>query len=158
MHCAGCVNSIQRHLSNLQGVSKIEVNLANERTMLEYDPAQVKMGAIEKGIEEIGYRVVYEKVALVVEGVTDSSNERRLEQASRWARDVVSAVQIEENSVEDKAESRLRVHVQHRSDSGCGYWNVVSRACRSCDARELGVSDSKFACPQAVDTAKARLA
>jgi Cu+-exporting ATPase len=48
MHCAGCVNSIQRHVSNLQGVSKIEVNLANERAM-EYDPAQVKMGAIEKG-------------------------------------------------------------------------------------------------------------
>jgi Cu+-exporting ATPase len=80
MHCAGCVNSIQRHVSNLQGVSKIEVNLANEKAMLEYDPAQVKMGAIEKAIEEIGYRVVYEKVALVVEGITDSSDGRMLEQ------------------------------------------------------------------------------
>lgn len=64
MHCAGCVNSIQRHVANLQGVGKIEVNLANE-----------------KAIEEIGYRVVYEKVALVVEGITDSSDERRLEQS-----------------------------------------------------------------------------
>ena len=79
MHCAGCVNSIQRRVLNLQGVSKIEVNLANERATLEYDPTQVKMGAIEKAIEEIGYRVVYEKVALVVEGLTDSSDGQRLE-------------------------------------------------------------------------------
>ena len=79
MHCAGCVNSIQRRVLNLQGVSKIEVNLANERATLEYDPTQVKMRAIEKAIEEIGYRVVYEKVALVVEGLTDSSDGQRLE-------------------------------------------------------------------------------
>jgi len=79
MHCAGCVNSIQRRVLNLRGVSKIEVNLANERATLEYDPTQVKMGAIEKAIEEIGYRVVYEKVALVVEGLTDSSDGQRLE-------------------------------------------------------------------------------
>lgn len=38
------------------------------------------MGAIEKAIQEIGYRVVYEKVALGVGGITDSSDAQRLEQ------------------------------------------------------------------------------
>jgi Cu+-exporting ATPase len=80
MHCAGCVNSIQRRVSTLQGVSKVEVNLANEKAVLEYDPAKVRMDDIEKAVQEIGYRVVYEKVALGIEGITDSSDAQRLEQ------------------------------------------------------------------------------
>jgi len=80
MHCAGCVNSIQRYVSTLQGVSKVEVNLANERAVVEYDPSQIKIDAIEKAIKEAGYRVVYEKVILGIEGVTDSSDAQRLEQ------------------------------------------------------------------------------
>lgn len=80
MHCAGCVNSIQRRVSTLQGVSKVEVNLANERAVLEYDPAKVRMDDIEKAVQDIGYRVIYEKVALGIEGITDSSDAQRLEQ------------------------------------------------------------------------------
>ncbi|TLY11094.1 MAG: heavy-metal-associated domain-containing protein [Thaumarchaeota archaeon] len=41
MHCAGCVNSIQGRVSNQRGVSKTEVNVANERAILEYDPTHV---------------------------------------------------------------------------------------------------------------------
>ena len=62
MHCGGCVNSIQRRVSSLPGVTTVEVNLANERAVLEYDPSIVQIESIEKAIEEIGYRVVYEKV------------------------------------------------------------------------------------------------
>lgn len=81
MHCAGCVNSIQRYVSALQGVSKVEVNLANERAVVEYDPSLIEIDAIEKAIKEAGYRVVYEKVILGIEGVTDSSDAQRLEQS-----------------------------------------------------------------------------
>lgn len=80
MHCAGCVNSIQRRVSTIDGISRVEVNLANERAVLEYDPARVKMDAIERAIEEIGYRVVYEKVILGVAGITDLTDARRLEE------------------------------------------------------------------------------
>jgi Cu+-exporting ATPase len=80
MHCAGCVNSIQRRVSTIEGISKVEVNLANEKAVLEYDPAKVRMDTIERAIEEIGYRVVYEKVNLGVEGITDLTDARRLEQ------------------------------------------------------------------------------
>lgn len=58
MHCAGCVNSIQLYVSTLPGVSKVEVNLASERAVLEYDSSQVELGAIGKAIQqEVGYRV-----------------------------------------------------------------------------------------------------
>lgn len=81
MHCAGCVNSIQRYVSTVDGVSKVEVNLANEKASVEYDPAKVAVSDIEKAVEEAGYRVVYEKVSLKVEGITDSVDAQRLEQA-----------------------------------------------------------------------------
>ena len=80
MHCAGCVNSIQRYVSTLQGISNVEVNLANERAVIEYDPSKIKIGAIEEAIRASGYRVIYEKIILSIEGITDSSDASRLEQ------------------------------------------------------------------------------
>jgi len=80
MHCAGCVNAIQGYVKDIPGVSKVEVNLANEKAVLEYDQSKVRIDVIEKAIEEIGYKVVYEKVALMVQGISDSSDAERLEQ------------------------------------------------------------------------------
>jgi Cu+-exporting ATPase len=80
MHCAGCVNAIQGYVKDIPGVSKVEVNLANEKAVLEFDQSKVKIDAIEKAIEEIGYKVIYEKVALTVQGISDSSDAERLEQ------------------------------------------------------------------------------
>ncbi|MEO9295405.1 MAG: heavy metal translocating P-type ATPase [Nitrososphaera sp.] len=79
MHCAGCVNSIQRHVSSIEGISKVEVNLASERAAVDYDPAKVGLPEIEKAVQEAGYRVIYETVSLRVEGITDSSDAQRLE-------------------------------------------------------------------------------
>src|SRR5581483_7652651 len=79
MHCAGCVSSIQGYVKDLPGVTKIEVNLANEKAVLEYDPTKVKLDAVEKAIEEIGYSVVYEKLVLKVAGITDSADAEKLE-------------------------------------------------------------------------------
>ncbi|MGI0038397.1 MAG: copper ion binding protein, partial [Nitrososphaera sp.] len=80
MHCAGCVNSIQRHVSTIEGVSKVEVNLASEKAAVEYDPARVGIDEIEKAVRDVGYKVVYENISLKVEGITDSSDAQRLEQ------------------------------------------------------------------------------
>ncbi len=80
MHCAGCVSAIQGYVSDLPGISKIEVNLANEKATLEYDESKVRFDAIEKAIEEVGYKVVYEKLRLAIGGISDSSDAERLEQ------------------------------------------------------------------------------
>src|SRR5256885_1403231 len=79
MHCAGCVNSIQNYVSELKGVKKCEVNLAAEKAMIEFDPSLVSLSNIEKAIEEIGYKVVYEKLTIKVGGITDSIDAGRLE-------------------------------------------------------------------------------
>lgn len=81
MHCAGCVNTIQKSVSTIDGVSKVEVNLASEKAAVEFDPAKVGLQDIEKAVEGAGYKVVYEKVSLKVEGITDSADAQRLEEA-----------------------------------------------------------------------------
>ncbi len=80
MHCAGCVSAIQGYIEDLPGINKIEVNLANEKAVLEYDEAKVNLEDIEKAIEAVGYKVVYEKVILKVGGISDSSDAERIEQ------------------------------------------------------------------------------
>ena len=37
MHCVGCVNAIQEYVLDLPGTSKIDVNLANEKAILEWE-------------------------------------------------------------------------------------------------------------------------
>ena len=80
MHCAGCVSSIQKSVSDVPGVNKVEVNLATEKATLEFDQSKVRLDSIEKAIEEIGYKVVYEKLTLKLGGVSDSTDAERLEQ------------------------------------------------------------------------------
>lgn len=91
MHCAGCVNAIQGYVSDLSGINKVEVNLANEKAVLEYNPSKIKLDAIEKAIEEVGYKVVYEKLALKVGGISDSSDAERLEQNLLYVEGIRSA-------------------------------------------------------------------
>lgn len=91
MHCAGCVNAIQGYVKDIQGVSKVEVNIANEKAVLEYDQSKVKIDAIERAIEEAGYRVIYEKVVLTVQGISDSSDAERLEQRLKQIEGIRSA-------------------------------------------------------------------
>jgi Cu+-exporting ATPase len=83
MHCAGCVNSIQNYVLEQKGVKTCEVNLAAEKAVLEFDPSSTNLPAIEKAIEEIGYKVVYEKLTIKVGGLTDSSDSNRLEKRLR---------------------------------------------------------------------------
>ncbi|MGH9923161.1 MAG: heavy metal translocating P-type ATPase, partial [Nitrososphaerales archaeon] len=83
MHCAGCVTAIQNYVSDLQGVKKCEVNLGAEKAVLEFDPSLVDLATIEKAIEEVGYKVVYEKLTLKVGGITDSSDADKLENRLR---------------------------------------------------------------------------
>src|SRR5215831_5316726 len=78
MHCAGCVATIQRVLSGLYGINKVEVNLATEKAAFDFDRTKVNLDSIEKAIEEIGYKIVYEKLTLKLGGISDSTDSQRL--------------------------------------------------------------------------------
>jgi Cu+-exporting ATPase len=105
MHCAGCVNSIQSNVSKLDGIKKCEVNLATQKAFLEFDESVVDLTKIEDAVRAAGYSVVYEKLALTISGITDSSDAEKLEKKLRGIEGIKEAsanygnsqVQIEYN-------------------------------------------------------------
>ena len=56
MTCGGCIGSVQRVLSKIDGVSHIEVSLRSRSATLEADTTRVTPGQIEAAIGSLGYR------------------------------------------------------------------------------------------------------
>jgi len=57
MTCEHCVRTIQRALSALEGVSRVEVSLSTGRVRVEME-REIPFEDLKKTIEEWGYRVV----------------------------------------------------------------------------------------------------
>jgi len=70
MTCAMCVNTIEKSLSNLEGISDARVNLGKETASVEYDPSKLKLKDLEKAVTDSGYEVVNEKATLRIGGMT----------------------------------------------------------------------------------------
>ena len=58
MTCMGCVNSVKRLLSAVDGVQSVEVDLASGQVQVEHDPARCAQEAMRQAIEDGGYKVV----------------------------------------------------------------------------------------------------
>ncbi len=61
MTCAMCVKAIETAVGELEGVSKVNVNLATESARIVFDPYKTSFDNIKKTIEDLGYS--YEGVA-----------------------------------------------------------------------------------------------
>ena len=60
MHCAGCVNAVERAIKSIEGVQRCEVNLATEKASVVYDPGVTDPEAISKAVQSAGYDLVLE--------------------------------------------------------------------------------------------------
>ncbi len=58
MTCAACVKRVQDTLASLDGVLSASVNLATEKAILEYTPAQTGMSDFKKALRSAGYDIV----------------------------------------------------------------------------------------------------
>ena len=58
MTCAGCSSSVERALSNLDGVVSANVNLPAEKATVEYVPSVTGMPDFRRSVAEAGYQVV----------------------------------------------------------------------------------------------------
>jgi Cu+-exporting ATPase len=58
MHCAMCAQTIEKALSQKEGVYKAVVNFALETATVEYNPAQISLEGIKKAIRDVGYDVI----------------------------------------------------------------------------------------------------
>lgn len=57
MHCAGCVLTIEKALSQTEGVSSAAVNFANESALIEFDESVTSKENLAEVVDEIGYRL-----------------------------------------------------------------------------------------------------
>ncbi|MEO1766199.1 heavy-metal-associated domain-containing protein [Thiobacter aerophilum] len=57
MTCGGCVNSVKRVLTSIDGVSLVEVSLDSGKVQVGYDPARAQPDQFKAAIRDAGYEV-----------------------------------------------------------------------------------------------------
>jgi len=94
MHCAACVDKVERALRSVPGVEAASVNLATERASVEWDPARADAHALAKAVAAAGYELA-EASSSPVPGAAVEDREqaaRGVEQRRLRARVVLGAV------------------------------------------------------------------
>ena len=66
MTCVNCAAAIQKDISKLAGVKAANVNYANEKAVIEFDPAAIGLPQFITSIHESGYTAVTERVTIPV--------------------------------------------------------------------------------------------
>ncbi|EPZ45091.1 copper chaperone CopZ [Alicyclobacillus acidoterrestris] len=57
MTCSGCVNSVTKALTAVEGVQKVEVSLEQNQATVTFDESKVTMANLKDAIEDAGYDV-----------------------------------------------------------------------------------------------------
>lgn len=83
MHCASCVLAIERAVKNLDGVNRVQVNLALNEAVVSYDTAKVHLKEIVKAIRNAGYDVYKTEIMLRVENMVSVDDESIVESKLR---------------------------------------------------------------------------
>ncbi|MBN2544784.1 MAG: copper-translocating P-type ATPase [Spirochaetes bacterium] len=58
MHCASCVNTIEKTLKSLNGINEASVNLATEKAYVKFNPDEIRLFQINDAINKTGYKAV----------------------------------------------------------------------------------------------------
>ena len=58
MHCNGCVKSVTNALHKVNGVTGVEVSLADEKAVVQYDQTKTTIDQLNSAVTEAGYEVV----------------------------------------------------------------------------------------------------
>jgi len=58
MHCASCAANIQKYLMEKNGIVDAQVNFANEKAVIEYNPSVITKDAIRDALAKLGYSMI----------------------------------------------------------------------------------------------------
>ena len=134
MTCASCVGRVERALSAQPAIASADVNLANERAKVRFDPARLGLADLAAIVGRAGFRVPTQALDLNVEGMTCASCVGRVETA------LASVPGVSEVSV-NLASDRARVSGPRGALSVPGLVAVVEaagyRASTTTDSSEL---------------------
>ena len=90
MHCATCAVNIEESLSGIGDVTSAKVNFGTEKAHVEFDPAKVTLGTLEKAVKDAGYDVVNSETVIKVGGMMCATCVETIEAALRELPGVVS--------------------------------------------------------------------
>ena len=79
MTCANCAATIERQVRKLPGVDVANVNLANEKLTVAFDPSLLDEHGIIARVEKVGYGIATGKAELPITGLRDNSDAVALE-------------------------------------------------------------------------------
>lgn len=91
MTCAACATRIEKGISRMDGVEKANVNLALEKSSIQYDPSKLSEADFEKKIDALGYGVVKQKAEFDITGMTCAACATRIEKGISRLDGVASA-------------------------------------------------------------------
>jgi Cu+-exporting ATPase len=91
MTCVNCAAAIQKDISRLVGVQRANVNYANEKAVVEFDPAVTGLDKFISSIHESGYQAVTETVFIPIIDL-DVSRSKELERIAGNIDGVLKAV------------------------------------------------------------------
>jgi Cu+-exporting ATPase len=91
IHCAGCVSTIEDALRARTGVADASVNLATGEGRVRFDPEKVDPGTLVRVVEDAGYEVLREEIAVGVGGMHCAGCVAAVEDAIRSVPGVTSA-------------------------------------------------------------------
>ncbi len=57
MHCSLCTESIHKTVGRLDGVQDVQVSIAHQEALVQYDPTRLSAATIEQALEDIGFTV-----------------------------------------------------------------------------------------------------
>ncbi len=81
MHCAACVEKVEKVLKDLTGVQEANVNLAVGKARVTFDPTACGLPDMERAIEDLGYDVPWSRVQLLVLGMEGPDSEENVRNA-----------------------------------------------------------------------------
>ncbi len=76
MTCASCAENVKKALSDLKGVTDVQVNIATEKAKVSYYSNLVSISDLEKAVEKAGYGIAHEEE-------TETKAERKLKKTKR---------------------------------------------------------------------------
>ncbi len=93
MHCASCVQHVERALGSVSGVESASVNLATERATVVYDEGRASRDQLRQAVEGVGYKVRErpQRLVLDIEGMHCASCAQAVERALEQVAGVGSA-------------------------------------------------------------------
>ncbi|MFC1569723.1 heavy metal translocating P-type ATPase [bacterium] len=81
MHCASCVARVEKGLSAIQGIYKVQVNLATETASLQFEQTSISLQEIISIIQKLGYDIKTTRKLYHIKGLHCASCVARAETA-----------------------------------------------------------------------------